>query len=34
MSGIEGFFSPNPLAFTGYHMPLGTDAAASTHASR
>ena len=27
MSGIEGFFSPNPLAFAGYHMPLGTDAA-------
>ena len=26
-SGVEGFFSPNPLAFAGYHMPLGTDAA-------
>jgi NTE family protein len=26
-SGIAGFFTPNPLAFAGSHMPLGTDAA-------
>jgi NTE family protein len=26
-SGVEGFFSPNPLAFAGYHTPLGADAA-------
>jgi NTE family protein len=26
-SGITGFFTPNPLAFAGSHVPLGTDAA-------
>ncbi|HEY2132077.1 MAG TPA: patatin-like phospholipase family protein, partial [Acetobacteraceae bacterium] len=26
-SGINGFFTPNPLAFTGQHSPLGAEAA-------
>jgi NTE family protein len=28
MSGVPGFFKPNPLAFLGQHVPLGSESAA------
>jgi NTE family protein len=28
VGGIPGFFNPNPFAFAGPHIPLGTGAAA------
>ena len=29
--GIESFFTPNPLAFAGVHLPLGTESGLLQH---